>query len=114
LFAHQRVHLREIAEALVAFTRTQSQIATSGEGSLRRSSRRCRASSRFADDLQPFLVLRSDDLHRRILADQVTGIDQSAVDLSGKRLPGETGANLDGELLPKRVDRNGAARRQAG
>jgi hypothetical protein len=45
------------------------------------------------NDLQPFLILRGDDLQRNIAIDQVTGIDQPAIDLACHGRLGKTGAN---------------------
>ena len=49
--------------------------------------------ARVANDFQPFLVLRGNDLQGRVVFDQVAGIDQLAVDLAGHGGLSQTGAN---------------------
>ncbi|MNF59181.1 hypothetical protein D3C84_407620 [compost metagenome] len=51
-----------------------------------------------ANDLQPLLVFRRNDLQGRVAVDQIAGIDQLTVDLAGHRRLGQAGANGLGHL----------------
>ena len=46
-----------------------------------------------ADDFQAFLIFWRNDLQGRVTVDQVTGINQLAVDLAGHRSLGQTRTN---------------------
>ena len=54
--------------------------------------------ARVANDLQPLFILWRDDLQRGVAADDVTGVDQLAIDLARYRGLGQAGTNGCGDL----------------